>query len=277
MNKSEEVTDKPEDEIKELSPKSSERSESDESSKPSESMTDYFQQCSSKLGHSLSSSNSGGSRPNFGFGNLNYYFLKYTWFQPIPNDHSFIILHTYIYHSIGNLGSPGITQPIALIDEEIIKETVALSISKNLDLTKKQEQEISEIAKIISQASPGHDAKYYADLVLKRILANEKRELEATLKLEQGLPSFLEETAVEIGRRKSIIRHSSPKKPPVGKSSAIPQRRIPFGNITNNVDSSLKVNFIHNSAENCDSNAKISHKIVAYVNMYSWKFDLNFS
>ena len=176
------------------------------------------------------------------------------------------ILHTYIYHSIpiGNLGSPGITQPIALIDEEIIKETVALSISKNLDLTKKQEQEISEIAKIISQASPGHDAKYYADLVLKRILANEKRELEATLKLEQGLPSFLEETAVEIGRRKSIIRHSSPKKPPVGKSSAIPQRRIPFGNITNNVDSSLKVNFIHNSSEKCDSNTtKISHKIVA--------------
>ena len=181
-------------------------------------------------------------------------------------------MHTYIYHSIpiGNLGSPGITQPIALIDEEIIKETVALSISKNLDLTKKQEQEISEIAKIISQASPGHDAKYYADLVLKRILANEKRELEATLKLEQGLPSFLEETAVEIGRRKSIIRHSSPKKPPTGKSSAIPQLRIPFGNITNYVDSSLKVNFIHNSAEKCDSNTKISHKIVAtYTHMYS--------
>ena len=72
LNKSEEVTDKPEDEIKDLSPKSSDRSESEESSKPSESMTDYFQQCSSKLGHSLSSSNSGGSRPNFGFGNLNY-------------------------------------------------------------------------------------------------------------------------------------------------------------------------------------------------------------
>ena len=68
LNKSEQVTETPEDQIEELSPKSSEKSESDESSKPSESMTDYFQQGSSKLGHSLSSSNSGGSRPNFGFG-----------------------------------------------------------------------------------------------------------------------------------------------------------------------------------------------------------------
>ena len=65
LNKSEEVTETPQDQIEELS---SEKSESDESSKPSESMTDYFQQGSSKLGHSLSSSNSGGSRPNFGFG-----------------------------------------------------------------------------------------------------------------------------------------------------------------------------------------------------------------
>ena len=87
---------------------------------------------------------------------------------------------------------------------------------------------------------------FYADLVLKRILAKEKEELEATLKLEQGLPSFLEETAVEIRRRKSIIRHSSPKKPAISKS-AIPQRRIPFGNITN-VESSQKVNFIHYSS-----------------------------
>ena len=122
---------------------------------------------------------------------------------------------------------------------------MALSISKNLDLTKKQEQKISEIAKIIRQASPGHNAKFYADLVLKRILAKEKGELEATLKLEQGLPSFLEETAVEIRRRKSIIRHSSPKKPQTSKSSSILQRRIPFGNITN-FETSLKVNyFIH--------------------------------
>ena len=122
---------------------------------------------------------------------------------------------------------------------------MALSISKNLDLTKKQEQKISEIAKIIRQASPGHNAKFYADLVLKRILAKEKGELEATLKLEQGLPSFLEETAVEIRRRKSIIRHSSPKKPQTSKSSSILQRRIPFGNITN-VETSQKVNyFIH--------------------------------
>ena len=86
---------------------------------------------------------------------------------------------------------------------------------------------------------------FYADLVLKRILAKEKEELEATLKLEQGLPSFLEETAVEIRRRKSI-RHSSPKKPAISKS-AIPQRRIPFGNITN-VEPSQKVNFIHYSS-----------------------------
>ena len=82
---------------------------------------------------------------------------------------------------------------------------------------------------MIREASPGHDAKYYAELVLRRILESEKNELENTLQLEQGLPSFLEQT-VDI-KRKSI-RHSSPKKVRSNSSSKIP-KRLPFANITN--------------------------------------------
>ena len=57
---------------------------------------------------------------------------------------------------------------------------------------------------MIREASPGHDAKYYAELVLRRILESEKNELENTLQLEQGLPSFLEQT-VDL-KRKSILK-----------------------------------------------------------------------
>ena len=180
--------------------KSVSSSESSNLTKNSESMTDYFQHGSSKLGRSLSSSNSGHSRPHFGFD--------------------------------GPLSSPG-NRPVALIDEaEIVKEAIALSMSKNHDLTKEQEIELSEIAKMVRDASPGHDAKFYAALVLKKILELEKAELEASLQLEQGLPSFLEQT-VEVRRRSGVL-HSSPKKTQQPKNdSKIPRKRVPLGNLTN--------------------------------------------
>ena len=98
-----------------VSVKTSNKSEESTKTPESESMTEYFNQGTSKLGHSLSSSNSGGSRPNFGNS---------------PFD------------------SPEIRAPVTLLDEEIVKETLALSMSKKHDLTRQQEEEISNIAKV---------------------------------------------------------------------------------------------------------------------------------
>ena len=106
------------------------------------------------------------------------------------------------------------------------QEAVSLSISKQYDLTVKEKQEIHEVAKLVLSSSPGHETNYYAQIVLKKLLEKQLKELETTLHVTQFLPSFLE-SSTEISesppqqivlksaekKRNSISqRHSSPKK-----------------------------------------------------------------
>ena len=133
-------------------------------------------------------------------------------------------------------------KPVAMVTAvDILKEAVSLSISKHHDLTIKEKQDIHENAKLILASSPGHEANFYAKIVLKKLLEKQKEELENTLHVTQFLPSFLEnssetveskpiskplpsflENSANITESKSIlkpsrnssinIRHSSPKK-----------------------------------------------------------------
>ena len=90
----------------------------------------------------------------------------------------------------------------------------------------KEKQEIHEVAKLVLSSSPGHETNYYAQIVLKKLLEKQLKELETTLHVTQFLPSFLE-SSTEISesppqqivlksaekKRNSISqRHSSPKK-----------------------------------------------------------------
>ena len=192
-------------------------------SESDESITDYFQHRTSNLGTSLGS-NSGSKlaslRPNFGLDIMN---------SPKPDPKPMVTL------------------------EDIVKETISLSESKHHDLSIKEQNQMHEIAAMLLTASPGHEAKYYANIVLKKMLEKQKQELEATLHVTQFMPSFLEDSGEWKSKRNSIVkmpsflqdsgewkskrnsivknRHSSPKKLTKPKSH-IP-RRVPMENITN--------------------------------------------
>ena len=87
-------------------------------------------------------------------------------------------------------------------------------------MTVKEKHDIHEVAKIVLSSSPGHEANYYAQIVLKKLLEKQIQEMESTLHVTQFLPSFLENSAefeakqvVKSSKRNSISqRHSSPKK-----------------------------------------------------------------
>jgi hypothetical protein len=142
----------------------------------------------------------------------------------------------------------------------IIRETISLSQSKNIDLTEKHdEEEISEIAKIILQASPGKSAKYYAQLVLAAILEKEQLFDSTSTNLTQFMPSFLEDSSTNIDAEKSSKmmrrisgisqRHSSPKK----SQKTTLMKRIPMGNLTNQNKIETKPTFKNGKMElvNC--------------------------
>ena len=75
---------------------------------------------------------------------------------------------------------------------------------------------------------PGHEAEYYARIVLTKLLEKQKQELEETLYVTQFLPSFLENSteahknqitkSQDTTSRRASIRHSSPKKQDVTKN-----------------------------------------------------------
>ena len=154
--------------------------ESKSNSEQDNSMSDYFKLKTSNLGKSPGdldfSAKLNLSRPNFGLDELN---------SPKP-------------------------KPVSMITPaEIFKQTIELSESKNHNLTQNDLKELHNIAQMVIKSSPGHDVSFYAQQVLTMLLEKQQKQLqEETIHVTQFLPSFLEETKVNISRigKNSILK-----------------------------------------------------------------------
>ena len=112
------------------------------------------------------------------------------------------------------------------------------------------EEQVSKAVKIVLNSSPGHDAKYYAKLVLESLREEQTDMSKTFLRVTQCLPSFIGDsddstvnlpvsilsansskssqnsTGLRKNRSSITQRHSSPKKKQ-------PPSRIPMSNLTN--------------------------------------------